>query len=67
MGILSLEKRVGKERLINACSRALEYNLYNYKIVQSILEKNLDRLNGSSENDKNLPDHHNIRGSKYYE
>jgi len=66
MGILSLEKKVGKERLINACSRALEYNLYNYKIVQSILEKNLDKLNGSSENEENLPDHHNIRGNNYY-
>jgi len=66
MGILSLEKKVGKERLINACIRALEYNLYNYKIVQSILEKNLDKLNGSSENEENLPDHHNIRGNKYY-
>ena len=66
MGILSLEKKVGKERLINACSRALEYNLYNYKIVQNILEKNLDKLNGFSEDEENLPDHHNIRGNKYY-
>ena len=66
MGILSLEKKVGKERLTNACSRALEYNLYNYKIVQNILEKNLDKINGSSDHQEDLPDHHNIRGSKYY-
>jgi len=65
MGILSLEKKVGKERLVNACNRALEYNLYNYKIVQSILEKNLDKINGA-ETEENLPDHHNIRGNKYY-
>jgi transposase len=67
MGILSLEKKVGKQRLNNACSRALEYNLYNYKIVQNILEKNLDKVNGSQENSDNLPDHHNIRGNNYYQ
>lgn len=66
MGVLSLEKKVGKERLVNACSRALEYNLYNYKIVQNILERNLDKMNGSHDHNIDLPDHHNIRGSKYY-
>lgn len=67
MGILSLEKKVGKQRLINACKRALEYNIHNYKIVQNILEKNLDKVNGSKEVDEDLPVHHNIRGNKYYQ
>jgi transposase len=67
MGILSLEKKVGKQRLSNACVRALEYNIHNYKIVQSILEKNLDGTNGTGENDEIPPDHNNIRGSEYYQ
>lgn len=67
MGILSLEKKVGKQRLINACKRALEYNIYNYKIVQNILEKNLDKVNGEQESGDNLPKHQNIRGNKYYQ
>ena len=33
MGILALEKKVGKQRLIDACIRAHEYHIYNYKIV----------------------------------
>jgi len=67
MGILSLEKKVGKQRLINACKRALEYNIYNYKIVQNILEKNLDKVNGDQESRDNIPKHQNIRGNKYYQ
>jgi len=67
MGILSLEKKVGKQRLIDACKRALEYNIHNYKIIQSILEKNLDGASGSEENDDTPPDHNNIRGSEYYQ
>ncbi|WP_442879602.1 IS982 family transposase [Chryseobacterium sp.] len=39
LGILSFERKVGKERLINACKRALEFNSYSYKAVQKIREK----------------------------
>ena len=67
MGVLSLEKKVGKERLVNACKRALDYNIYNYKIVQNILSKGLDKMPDEPVNNKNLPQHKNIRGKKYYQ
>jgi transposase len=67
MGVLSLEKKVGKQRLINACKRALDYNIYNYKIVQSILEKGLDKMPEEPLNNKQLPKHQNIRGKEYYQ
>lgn len=67
MGILSLTKKVGKDRLINACTRALEYGLYNYKIVQSILERGLDKMEQNTEEQQELPLHDNIRGKKYYQ
>jgi hypothetical protein len=67
MGVLSLEKKVGKERLVNACKRALDYNIYNYKIVQNILEKGLDSLPDEPPADKDLPGHQNIRGKEYYQ
>ena len=67
MGVLSLEKKVGKERLINACKRALDFNIYNYKIVQSILEKGLDTMPEEPLNNKQLPKHQNIRGKEYYQ
>lgn len=67
MGILSLNKKVGSERLINACTRALEYGIYNYKIVQNILEKGLDNVSHDADGQSELPKHNNIRGKDYYQ
>ena len=67
-GILSMVRKVGTERLTNACRRAHSYGIYNYPIILQILEKNLDHLN-SEEQEQALPmpQHHNIRGKEYYE
>ena len=65
MGILSLEKKVGSQRLINACQRALDCELYNYKTVLNILEKGLDKIEPEN-NNQELPTHKNIRGKNYY-
>ncbi len=66
MGVLSFAKKVGNERLINACKRALEHHVYNYKIIQKILEKGLDKLNTEAHVEPELPIHENIRGKHYY-
>lgn len=66
MGVLSYAKKVGNERLINACKRALDYHIYNYKIIQRILENGLDLIPNEQDETDRLPDHHNIRGEKYY-
>jgi len=66
MGVLSYIKKVGKERLINACKRALDYNIYNYKIIQRILENGYDTLDSDREEKSEIPEHHNIRGKQYY-
>lgn len=66
MGVLSLEKKVGARRLANACKRALEYNIYNYRIIQNILEKGLDRMDEQNPQTDHLPEHNNIRGNDYY-
>ena len=67
MGVLSLAKKVGNQRLINACSRALDYGIYNYKIVQNILEKGFDKIEQDKDPQQELPFHQNIRGKKYYQ
>ncbi len=41
-GAQSFVKKFGKERLIRACQRGLDYGIYNYKIIQNILERGLD-------------------------
>jgi hypothetical protein len=42
--------------------------VYNYPIIVQILEKNLDQLSQEEEQEhQSMPQHHNIRGSSYYE
>ena len=68
LGILNLEKKVGKERLIKACKRGLEYEIFSYKSIQKILENNLDKVDFDNDNTdhQKLPEHNNIRGKQYY-
>ncbi len=68
LGMLSLEKGYGKERLESAAKRALYYGAFTYKSLKSILKTGLDK--------EELPDtpadstesmiHENIRGEEYY-
>lgn len=66
-GILSFAKRscVGPERLINACRRAHSYQIFHYKIIETILLKNLDQYEMEEVTSK-MPEHDNIRGEAYY-
>lgn len=68
VGILSFSKKVGDERLIKACQRALGYGIYNYKTIQSILEKGMDLYDeGDEKGQLQMPIHDNIRGENYYQ
>jgi transposase len=63
--ILSFDKKAGRERLIAACQRATTFGVFNYKIIDQIISKKLDRqpiddLQGT------LPLHGNIRGAEYF-
>lgn len=66
LGILTYEKKVGKQRLINACKRALDYKIYSFKAIQNILENNLDKIEYEQESEQELPIHDNIRGKNYF-
>jgi transposase len=66
MGVLSFARKVGEQRLAGACKRAIEYNMYSYRTVQTILEKGLDRTGGDDLFEQSLPEHDNIRGKQYY-
>jgi hypothetical protein len=68
IGILSFGKKVGNDRLTKACQRALGYGLYNYKTIQSILEKGMDLYDDEDEKGQlQMPLHDNIRGENYYQ
>jgi transposase len=66
-GILSLARKVGAQRLINACRRANQYGIYNYPIIVQILDKKLDVFSPESEHINAMPYHDNIRGGDYYQ
>lgn len=66
VGILSQEKKVGRQRLIAAIDRAISYGAYNYKIIDRILKGGLDRLKEEDDQQSSLPFHQNIRGAEDY-
>jgi transposase len=65
VGILSFEKKAGRDRLIAACQRAGSYGVYNYKVIEQIINNKLDRSDTRQE-EKQMPQHDNIRGADYY-
>lgn len=65
-GVLSLEKKVGKERLERACERALCYGSISYRVIRSILERGLDTLPESVAVSP-VTAHENIRGATAYQ
>lgn len=65
-GILSFSRRVGEERLINACRCAHGFGQYGYRIIEEILYKHLDKLRMEEESTQ-IPSHDNIRGKDYYQ
>jgi len=65
-GVLGFERKVGRERLINACLRATEYENYSYHAIKSILENKYDILT-FAEITSEIPAHENIRGETYYQ
>jgi hypothetical protein len=65
-GVLGYERKVGRERLISACKRSIEYENYSYHSIKTILEKKLDQ-EAYAELLTEIPQHENIRGENYYQ
>jgi transposase len=66
LGLMRLEKHVGKERLEAACKRALTIGAVSYKSVDSILKNGLDQCQLDLPLDSPPILHENIRGASYY-
>ena len=67
LGVLSLERRFGRDRLGAACDRALIHNTVSYASVQSILVTGLDKAANALDPILPTPCHDNIRGPAYYQ
>lgn len=66
LGILSLGKRFGQDRLEAACERALMIKGVSYRSIKSILENNLDKKPLQRSHEPHPITHENIRGTGYY-
>jgi len=66
LGILRLARQYGPDRLEAACDRGLDIGARSYGSIQSILKHGLDRQRPQPIQGELLPDHPNIRGSRYY-
>jgi len=65
MGVISLARSYGKDRLEAACRRALVFRAYSYRNVKTILEKGLD-AEPAPEPPPEAVVHVNVRGADYY-
>ena len=72
-GTLALVQKVGKERLENACERALAYDFVSLKLIRNILDRELDKVPIKSDISEDpsqtriIPLHANIRGAGNYQ
>jgi len=69
VGILSYEKKVGRQRLVSAVERATYYGAFNYTMIRKILQSGLDQIafGDDTTESASLPSHDNIRGPQSYQ
>ena len=67
LGLMSLGRRYGNDRLDAACTRALALGANSYSSVKSILTEGLDRIPlPTPEELPQPPEHENLRGADYF-
>jgi transposase len=66
LGLMSLARRYGNERVGRACERALAAGATSYSSVKSILAEGLDRVPLRSPVAPPPPAHENLRGAEYW-
>lgn len=69
LGILSLAKRFGSQRLDSACALACAAKCVSYQVIRNILSNNRDIKAADEEAEQQhraTPEHHNIRGPAAY-
>ncbi|AOJ17108.1 IS21 family transposase [Burkholderia vietnamiensis] len=67
LGLLSLSRRYGRDRLEAACALALELGVHRYRHVRDILVNNRDRAAATTPADWISPSHAHVRGPSYYQ
>lgn len=66
LGLLSLAKRYGKDRLEAACALALSLRACHYRTVRDILANGRDQLTDAAQAPWTSPEHEHLRGARSY-
>jgi transposase len=66
VGVLSMDKKTGRERLIKACRMGIQMNTFNYGFISRIIRNGADKFLNESNSTSQLPVHENLRGADYY-
>jgi hypothetical protein len=67
LGILSLNKKYGTQRLKKACGKANQFGTCSFKRIESMIKLGLEEeKHPKLELVAAIPDHENIRGGQYY-
>ena len=67
LGLLSLSKRYGKDRLEAACALALTLGTCQYRHVKDILASGRDQIKPAAVDLWSSPEHDHVRGAGYYQ
>jgi hypothetical protein len=67
LGLLSLQKRYGNERLEHACTIALQQQAAFTGFIKNLLKNGLDQAEPTSEQTRASSHHHNLRGPQEYQ
>ena len=67
LGIFSLGKKYGNDRLEAACRRAMTASTTTYQLIRNILQNNQDQLDLFHDESYSIPEHENLRGKEAYQ
>ena len=64
-GLFSLHRKTNSQTFNKACQMAIDNRTYTYRFISNILKNKMTNQEESNQN-KHLPNHNNLRGSKYF-
>jgi transposase len=64
-GLFSLHRKTNTQTFNKACQMAIDNKTYTYRFISNILKNKMTNQEESNQS-KHLPDHNNLRGSKYF-
>lgn len=65
-GVLSFARKADSQRLVAACERGIQLEVYTYGFIKNMLSRQMDKLQEPASLQYTLPLHENVRGASQY-